>query len=201
MKNGFQSASSIHHKKVLVLVLKKVLITSLVQTRARVRCELRKCEWYFVSWSESQTCKYLGKVWDGRMCESPTERQECSLNQLLVDLSCSAHLPSRLNQRRARPYFLKSVWLGSKDSRVHWAGSLPKQQPELLPLHRSLSQEPFQVVFRSRHRCFSQHQEPVADLGFLNVGGQVQKARGDMGKERDCVPPRIFSNFGLEIAY
>ena len=41
----------------------------------------------------------------------------------------------------------------------------------------------------------------MADLGFLNVGGQVQKARGDMGKERDCVPPRIFSNFGLEIAY
>ena len=33
MKNAFRSASSIHHKKVLVLVLvlKKVLITSLVQ--------------------------------------------------------------------------------------------------------------------------------------------------------------------------
>jgi len=51
--------------------------------------------------------------------------EECSLNQLLVDVSRSAHLPFRLTQRRAMPYFLEPVWLGSKDSGVCWVGSLP----------------------------------------------------------------------------
>ena len=42
-------------------------------SRARVKCELRKCEMgraYFASWNVSETCEYLGKVPDGRICES-----------------------------------------------------------------------------------------------------------------------------------
>ena len=94
------------------------------------------------------------------------------LHSLLVDLSHSAHLSSGLNQRRARSYFLESVSLGSKDSGVCWAGSLPKQQLELLLLQRSLSQEPLQVVFQEMEPTSvlqpTPLQEPVADLGFFN---------------------------------
>ena len=58
-------------------------------------------------------------------------------HSLLVDVSRSAHLPSRLTQRRARPYLFRAC-LGSKDSGIHWA-SVPKQQLEhcLCRGHRS----------------------------------------------------------------
>ena len=146
--------------------------------------------------------------------------EECSLNQLLVDLLHSAHLPSRLNQRGAKPYFLGSVWVGSKDSGVRWAGSLPKQQPLPLPLllQRSLLQELLQVVFQETEPTSMLQptllQEPVADLGFLN-GGQVLKVRGlrrcrhrgGMGSwygeaEGLCPCPEIFKKIlVLETAY
>jgi len=136
--------------------------------------------------------------------------EECSLNQLLVDLSRSAHLPSRLTQQWVRPYFLEPVWLGSKDSRVRWAGRLPKQQPE--PLQRSLSQEPLQVVFQEMESTSvlqpTPLQKPVADLGFLNGGRQVPKAQGSRRRRRQGVwggeglfQKYFVSIFGLEIAY
>jgi len=40
-----------------------------------------------------------------------------------LDLSRSAHLPSRLAQRWARRYFLEPVWLGSKDFGVRCQSS------------------------------------------------------------------------------
>jgi len=102
--------------------------------------------------------------------------EKCSFNQLLIDLSRSAHFPSLLNRRRARPYFLESVSLGSKDSGVCWAGSLslPKHQPE--PLQRSLSQEPLQVIFQETEptsvlQPTAPLHEPVADLWFWTTGG------------------------------
>jgi len=59
---------------------------------------------------------------------------------------------------------------GSEDSRVRWAGSLSKQQLELLPLQRSLLQEPLQVVFQEMELTSmlqpTPSQEPVADLEF-----------------------------------
>jgi len=45
----------------------------------------------------------------------------------LSSYSLTAHHPSRLTQRRARPYCLEPVWLDSKDFGVRWVGSLPKQ--------------------------------------------------------------------------
>ena len=66
---------------------------------------------------------------------------------------------------------------------------LPKQQPEPLPLQRSLAQEPLQVVFQFQETepkpvlQPTPLQEPVADLGFLN-GGKVPKARGSRRHRR-----------------
>ena len=82
---------------------------------------------------------------------------------------------------------------------------MPKQQPEPLPLQRSLAQEPLQVVFQFQETeptpvlQPTPLQEPVADLGFLN-GGQVPKARGSrrhrrrggIGIGRGCAPPQKF---------
>ena len=70
---------------------------------------------------------------------------------------------------------LFGVCLGSKDSSVPWAGSLPKQHPELLPLQTSLLQEPLQVIFQETKPTSvlqaTPLQDPVEDLGFLNGGG------------------------------
>ena len=136
--------------------------------------------------------------------------EDCSLNQLVVDLSLSAHLPSRLTWR-VRPYCLEPVWLGSRDSGICWAGSLPKQQPESLPLQRSLSLYIYSVymyiytlivVLQETDPTSvlepTPLQQPVADLGFLNVGKcwrhedrgatgaeGVWRARGDLPLRRN----------------
>jgi len=99
--------------------------------------------------------------------------------------------------------------VGSKDSGVRWAGSLPKQQPLPLPLllQRSLLQELLQVVFQETEPTSMLQptllQEPVADLGFLNGGKcwryEVWGAAGTegvweagMGRRRGCAPVQKF---------
>jgi len=133
-----------------------------------------------------------------------------------VFLSCCTRFPEQwLTQRRARPYFLEPVWLGSKDSGICWAGSLPKQQPEPLLLQRSLLQEPLQFIFQETEPTSvlqpTPLQQPVADLGFLNEEGcQVPKTQGSRCRRRrgvwrgeGCVPPQNFFSkiLSLEIVY
>jgi len=141
--------------------------------------------------------------------------EDCSLNQLVVDLSLSAHLPSRLTWR-VRPYCLEPVWLGSRDSGICWAGSLPKQQPESLPLQRSLSLYIYIYIYICIYiyiYTYSRFTRDGADVGAgantvaaasgrsrIFERGQVLKAwgsrrhrrRGSMESERGSAPPQKY---------
>ena len=95
--------------------------------------------------------------------------------------------------------------------RGRWAGSQPKQQPELLPLQRSLSKEPFQVVIQEMEPTSvlqpTPLQEPVAaNLGFLN-GASTKGTRNEVPqaprgyREGAASLQNFFLILGLEIAY
>ena len=69
-----------------------------------------------------------------------------------------------------------------------------------------LSQEPLQVVFQEMEPMLVMQptllQKPVADVGFLNGGSQMLKARGSRHSRVWVFLPRnFFLILGLEIAY